>query len=125
MRNNFFVSARRFFPLAFLLLAIASGCGSPATTEDFKKMATSSNPIEREQAAYGLIKNYRSDMFSLVNDLLLDPDISVRRAALRNIAETKDRRYISVLKQFISSSDALDRQLAAEQTALLEKNAKP
>lgn len=108
---------------AVLMICMAWGCGGGVKSKDeIMKMAASESPYERELAVYEMIRQYNyTDYFNPLSNLMLDIDVSVRRGNMRNIAQTKDARFIPLLQQLAGNSDPDDRQLATDAIAALKK----
>ena len=111
----------RTLPVGICALVFLAGCSSQVyTPASLKKMATSQNASDRETATYEMTKNYRSEYLPYLLQAMIDTDISTRRAALRSIANTKERKFIEALKTIESYPDKTDAELATTARKALE-----
>lgn len=104
---------RRFLLILCLPLILAA-CGPSDAPQDIPKMAKSVQALDRENAVYAMAKNYQPSYFALYVNLLIDADVSVRRAALRNVEHTKDPRFIRALKEMPGNIDPEENDLVED-----------
>ena len=97
-----------------VVMALALGvvcCAKEPSLADYRKMAQSTSSYDREMAVYGLLKNYKPEFEPYVGNLLLDSDISVRHAALKNIAKTRSRNFMPALRALYGAASVDERPL--------------
>lgn len=109
--------------LVAIVLFVSLACGEKAHSDaELMRMARSQSAWDREVAAYQMIERYKPEFGDSLDLMMIDGDASVRRAVLRNIAKTKDRRFLQSLKIVKGSGvDSEDRLLAAEQYKKIEE----
>lgn len=59
--------------------------------------AYSKNAYQREMAVYEMTAHFHPEYEQPLTELLLDEDVSVRRAVIKNIAKTKLKRFNLIL----------------------------
>jgi hypothetical protein len=102
-------------------LVFIAGCSSQVYTPDsLKKMAVSANASDRETAMYEMANNYRPEYYQFILQAMIDSDISTRRAALRSVIKTKDRKFLDALRAVVKYPDKTDSDLAAAAIKALE-----
>jgi hypothetical protein len=102
-------------------MVLLGGCTrQPTTSEGWLEWARSKSDIQREQAAYHMTTNYAVAYRVALTLLVMDDDITVRYATMRNIHKTKDLELLPALQEVMRNASLDDRKMAMEAIAKLK-----